>query len=263
MNIPGLSGRKLSGIDRSLDHMTTFVLVPGFFLGGWAWRPVTDTLRAHGHDVYPLTLTGLAERSHLAAPTVDLGVHTDDVVNLLRWEDLHDVVLVGHSYGGLVTTNAADRVPERIGRLVYVDTGPLPDGAAQADFAGPEQAAQDRAVVDEQGDGWLLPAPPWTALAAGVEGVDEATLHRLAELGTPQPYATATAPMRLTGAWEKLPRYSITCSFTVAQIEALAASAPLFRHMAGDNWHHAELPTWHWPMFSRPADLAALLLAGS
>jgi pimeloyl-ACP methyl ester carboxylesterase len=241
--------------------MTTFVLVPGFFLGGWAWRPVTDTLRAHGHDVYPLTLTGLAERSHLAAPSVDLGVHTDDIVNLLRWEDLHDVVLVGHSYGGLVITNAADRVPDRIARLVYVDTGPLPDGAAQADFASPEQAARDRAVVDEQGDGWLLPPPPWADLAAGVEGVDEATLHRLAERGTPQPYATATAPMRLTGAWEKLPRYSITCSFTVAQIEALAASAPLFRHMAGDHWHYAELPTWHWPMFSRPADLAALLLA--
>ncbi|GIE91934.1 alpha/beta fold hydrolase [Actinoplanes regularis] len=243
--------------------MTTFVLVPGFFLGGWAWRPVTDTLRAHGHDVYPLTLTGLAERSHLASPAVDLAMHTDDVVNLLRWEDLHDVVLVGHSYGGLVTTNAADRIPERIARLVYVDTGPLPDGAAQADFAGPEQAARDRVVVDEQGDGWLLPPPPWADLAAGVEGVDGATLRRLAEHCTPQPYATATAPMRLTGAWEKLPRSSISCSFSVAQIEALAASAPLFRHMAGDNWRHTELPTWHWPMFSRPAELASLLLAGA
>jgi pimeloyl-ACP methyl ester carboxylesterase len=240
--------------------MTTYVLVPGFFVGGWAWQPVTDTLRAHGHDVHPLTLTGLAERSHLASPSIDLAVHTDDVVNLLHWEDLHDVVLVGHSYGGLVTTNAADRVPERIAELVYVDTGPLPDGAAQADFAGPEQAARDKAVVDEQGDGWLLPPPRWADLAAGIEGVNEPTLRRLAALSTPQPYATSTAPMRLTGAWEKLPRHAITSSFTTAQIEALAASAPLFRHMAGAGWTYAELPTWHWPMFSRPADLAALLL---
>jgi pimeloyl-ACP methyl ester carboxylesterase len=240
--------------------MTTFVLVPGFYLGGWAWHPVTRTLRAHGHDVYPLTLTGLADRSHLASAKVDLALHADDVVNLLRWEDLHDVVLVGHSYGGLVTTGAADRVPERVAKLVYVDTGPLPDGAAQADFAGPEQAARDRAAVEE-GDGWRLPVPRWDELAAGVEGVGETTLRRLAELSTPQPYATATAPMRLTGAWEKLPRHAITSSFSTAQIEALAASAPLFRHMAGAGWTYDELPTWHWPMFSRPAELAALLLA--
>lgn len=232
--------------------MTTFVLVPGFFLGGWAWRPVTDTLRAHGHDVHPLTLTGLADRSHLATPSVDLAVHTDDVVNLLHWEDLADVVLVGHSYGGLVTTNAADRVPERIAKLVYVDTGPLPDGATQADFAGDAGPAPA---------GPLLPPPAWPELAAGVDGVDEATLSRLASLSTPQPAATATTPMRLTGAWEKLPRHAITSSFTVAQTRALAASAPLFRHMAGDGWTYDELPTWHWPMFSRPADLAALLLA--
>ena len=107
---------------------TTYVLVPGFWLGGWAWRPVTDALRARGHEVYPVTLTGLGERAHLATPDVDLDTHITDVANLLRYEDLRDVVLVGHSYGGLVVTGVADQLPDRVRQLVYVDTGPLPDG---------------------------------------------------------------------------------------------------------------------------------------
>src|SRR5262249_50696546 len=121
------SGRNLSSIDGSVPRMTTFVLVPGFFLGAWAWRPVTAALRAGGHEVHPISLTGLGERVHLSSADVDLETHITDVLNLLRFEDLHDVVLVGHSYGGIVTTAVADRMPERVAKLVYVDTGPLPD----------------------------------------------------------------------------------------------------------------------------------------
>jgi pimeloyl-ACP methyl ester carboxylesterase len=109
----------------------TYVLVPGFWVGGWVWNEVTGMLRARGHDVHPVTLTGLGEREHLATPDVDLDTHITDVENLLRYEDLHDVVLVGHSYGGLVVTAVADRMPERVKQLVYVDTGPLPDGFSQ------------------------------------------------------------------------------------------------------------------------------------
>ena len=93
--------------------MTTYVLLPGFWLGGWAWRPVTDALRAQGHDVYPLSLTGMGERAHLAGPEVDLEVHVTDVLNLLRYEDLTDVVLVGHSYAGIVVSGVADRAADR------------------------------------------------------------------------------------------------------------------------------------------------------
>src|SRR5262245_45554786 len=106
--------------------MTTYLLVPGFWLGGWAWRPVTVALRERGHEVYPVTLTGLGERAHLARPDTDLDVHIEDALNLLRFEDLRDVVLVGHSYAGQVITGVADRIPERVAHLVYVDTGPLP-----------------------------------------------------------------------------------------------------------------------------------------
>jgi pimeloyl-ACP methyl ester carboxylesterase len=244
--------------------MTTFVLVPGFWLGAWAWRPVTDALRGCGDDVYPMSLTGMAERAHLASPDIDVDVHVTDVVNLLRYEDLRDVVLVGHSYGGLVVTAAADRMVDRVAQLVYVDSGPLPDGTSQNDFTPPEQRDSNAALVAGHGDGWLLPPPPWADLAAGVAGVDRAAIARLVERSVPQPWATATSPVRLSGAWEKLPRVGVLSSFTVEQVRGMAAALPIWRHLAGDSglsdqWRYEELPTWHWPMFSRPAELARIL----
>jgi len=245
-----LTGRILSGINRSVQAMTTFVLLPGFWLGAWAWRPVTAQLRSLGHDVYPVSLTGLGERAHLARPDTDLDVHVTDVCNLLHYEDLHEVVLVGHSYAGLVVTAAADRMPDRVAQLVYVDTGPLPDGVAQVDFTPPAERERNAALVAEYGDGWRLPP---------VDGVDDATVARLCDLSVPQPWATATSPVRLTEAWQSLPRLGVLSSFTAAQADDLAATVPLCRHLAGDGWHYEELPTWHWPMLSRPAELAAIL----
>jgi pimeloyl-ACP methyl ester carboxylesterase len=231
------------GIDYSVIRMTTFVLIPGFFLGAWSWRPVTDALRSLGHDVHPLSLTGLGERAHLSNPDVDLETHITDVLNLLRYEDLHDVVLVGHSYGGIVTTAAADRAPDRIAKLVYVDTGPLPDGVSQHDFARQDPP-----------EDWKLPPPDWAAFAP--DGVD---VDALTERAVFQPWKTAIQPVRLTGAWEKLPRLGIMSSMTIAQMEEMAAARPDCRHMAGDQWTFVELPTWHWPMLSRPAELARIL----
>jgi pimeloyl-ACP methyl ester carboxylesterase len=252
------TGRILPGIGRSVILMTTYVLIPGFWLGGWAWRPVTDALRARGHDVYPLSLTGMGERAHLARPDTDLEVHVTDVLNLLRYEDLTDVVLVGHSYAGaVVTTAAADRMPDRVASLVFVDTGPLPDGKSQSDFTEPDEHAANAELVAKYGDGWRLPPPPWEQVAAGVE-LDPGILATLAERSVPQPWATATSPVSLTGAWEKLPRLGVLSSFTEEQARGMAA-APLFQHMSGPRWRYEELPTWHWPMFTRPAELAEIL----
>ena len=239
--------------------MTTFVLVPGFWLGAWAWHSTAAELRRHGHDVYPISLTGLGERAHLARPDTDLDVHVTDVVNLLRYEDLRDVVLVGHSYAGSVVTAAADRVTDRVAQLVYVDTGPLPDGVAQVEFTPPAERERNAALVADHGDGWRLPPPPWADLAAGVPNVDDSIVTLLRERSVDQPWATATAPVRLTGAWEKLPRLGVLSSFTAAQVEGMAATLPLYRHIAGDGWRYEELPTWHWPMLSRPVELAAIL----
>jgi pimeloyl-ACP methyl ester carboxylesterase len=236
--------------------MTTYVLVPGFWLGGWAWRPVADALRARGHEVHALSLTGMGERAHLARPDTDLEVHVTDVVNLLRYEDLTEVVLVGHSYAGaVVTTAAADRMPERVAKLVFVDTGPLPDGVSQSEFDEPDEQAANKARVDEHGDGWQLPPPPWAQLGADL---DPDVLAMLEERSVPQPWLTATTPVSLTGAWEKLPRLGILCGFTEEQARGMAR-VPMFRHMAGEQWQFEELPTWHWPMFTRPAELAEIL----
>lgn len=168
-------------------------------------------------------------------------------------------MLVGHSYGALVTTGAADRVPERVARLVYVDTGPLPDGMAQADFEGPDARAANDEIVRTHGEGWKLPPPPWTALAADVPEVDDAAVAALVDGSQPQPWRTATQPVALTGAWERLRRTGILCSFTVEQMHQMAPHSPAFAHMLDGDWTYVELPTWHWPMVSRPARLAEVL----
>ena len=179
--------------------MTTYVLVGGAWLGGWCWQRVARRLRDNGHDVYPLTLTGLGERVHLASPEVDLETHITDVVNLIEYEGLRDVVLLGHSYAGLVVTGAADRIPERISELVYLDTGPLPDGTVLIETFPPEVRERIEEQVEELGEGWKWPMPSWEELAnfGSLEGVDEDHLRLLYSRATPQPFGTYTRPLRL------------------------------------------------------------------
>ena len=244
--------------------MDAYVLVGGGWLGGWCWQRVARRLREEGHDVYPVTLTGLGERVHLASPQVDLETHITDVVNLIEFEDLHDVVLLGHSYGGLVVTGAADRIPERISQLVYLDTAPLPDGAILLEKFSLSSFERTEDQVQELGEGWKFPIPPPEELAnmASLEGVDEDHLRLLYSRATPQPFGTYTQPLRLKNpAREGLAKLGILCSFSLEQVQEMIASGnPLFRELDGPEWRFVELPTGHWPMFSRPEDLAELLL---
>src|SRR5215218_11345208 len=137
--------------------MATYVLVGGAWLGGWCWQPIARHLRDQGHNSYPLTLTGLGERAHLASPEVDLETHITDVVNLIEFEDLHDVVLVGHSYAGIVVTGVADRIPERISLLAYLDSGPSPDGVSFLDLQPPAARELLERLIEQEGEGWRLP----------------------------------------------------------------------------------------------------------
>src|SRR5215210_2203785 len=121
------------------------VLVPGACLGGWAWRDVAARLRSLGHDVFPVTLTGLGERAHLAGRDVDLHTHIADVLGVLDYEHLRGAVLVGHSYAGVVVTGGADRRPERLNAVVYLDCSSVPDGMSIADVQSPEQREMQRA----------------------------------------------------------------------------------------------------------------------
>lgn len=114
--------------------MATFVLVHGGGHGGWCWQRLTPHLRAAGHEVHTPTLTGVGERVHLLGPDVGLDTHVEDVVAVLKYEDLRDVILVGHSYGGMVITGVADRAPTRVGHLVYLDTAAPSDGQSMVDL---------------------------------------------------------------------------------------------------------------------------------
>lgn len=243
--------------------MSTFVLVPGFWLGAWAWHDVTRELRSQGHDVHPVTLTGLGERAHLAGPGVDLETHVEDVLGVIRAEELNDVILVGHSGGGMAATIAADRLPGRIARLVYVDSGPPVDGVAWLDMFDAEEREPLERLISGPGGGTALPLPPWEALEAmgsSLAGIDEAGLERFARLAAPQPAEMLRQPPRLGSAWEAPAKTLITSSFPLAQVkEMIAAGHPMFAALDSPGWTFAELTTGHWPMFSRPADLAALL----
>ena len=121
--------------------MATYVLVHGGWDGGWAWRAVASQLQAVGHAVFTPTLTGSGERVHLASPTIDLSTHVLDIVNVLHYEDLHDVILVGFSYSGMVITGVAEQVPERLRQLIYLDAFVPQDGESLNDLIGPGLAA--------------------------------------------------------------------------------------------------------------------------
>lgn len=240
--------------------MTDFVLVPGFWLGAWAWQGVAEGLRAAGHGAHPLTLTGVAERAHLATPKVDLDTHTDDIVRYIVEHDLRDVVLVGHSGGGMPVSQAADRIPERIATVVYVDSGPLPDGVSQFDTNPPEEQERLRALI---GDGHLIPPPSWDPAADPVNlaGLTTEMLATLRERATPHPLGAATQPVRRA---RRAPVRAalVACVIPLDQVrEMVAAAHPFFAELAGGEL--LGLPTGHWPMFSDPAGLTNLMIKAS
>jgi pimeloyl-ACP methyl ester carboxylesterase len=233
------------------------------WLGGWVWRDVADVLRADGHLVYPVTLTGLGERQHLGGPHITLDTQITDVVNLLRFENLQDVLLVGHSFAANVITGAAEQAAERIARLVYVDTWPLPEGVAQHDLGVPG-GQEGLEWVKVNGEGWRLPMPTWEAMDEGNELRDLGDAERdfLRERATPQPYNTITQPMHYPKrAWVGLPRTLIWTSLTIAEVEGMVEAYPqVGSTLKEPGWDVCELPTGHWPMVSRSRELAALFM---
>jgi pimeloyl-ACP methyl ester carboxylesterase len=143
--------------------MARFVLVHGAWHGGWCWKKVTPLLRAAGHAVYTPTLMGLGERVHLLSPDIDLATHITDIVNVIEYEDLHEVILVGHSDAAMVITGVAQCVPGRLAHLVYLDAlFPMEEDRSWAALVRRHQpaiAAMADAQIRESGERWLLPPP--------------------------------------------------------------------------------------------------------
>lgn len=223
--------------------MTTYVLVHGAWRGGWCWRDVAGRLRAAGHHVLTPTLTGLGERAHELRPDVGLRTHVDDVVGLLRSADLREVVLVGHSYAGLVVREAADREPGRIARLVLVDAWVGPDGAS-IDGLAPDFF---RAWIDAATTDGVIAVPP--ASTVGVTEPDQVAW--LGERSTPHPRRTFADPTRLTGAVDAIPARAVLC---------VPARFPFGEWARGLGYATVELESGHDAMVTAPGALTGLLL---
>lgn len=242
--------------------MANFILVPGFWLGGWAWRGVEKILRENGHNVFSVTLTGLGERVHLANREIDLDTHVADVVNLIEYNELDEVYLAGHSYGGIVITQIADSIPEKIAKLIYVDAAPLPDGVAMIDFYGEEELNLFEKSSAENAGFVPLPEKDSLLLSETLQDVSDEDWKRFQKLATAQPFGVAYQKLDLKNPKRKdLKKNAILCTFPLAQVKELIESGmPLFQELADPNFEFAELPTGHYPMFSRVEELADLLL---
>ena len=229
----------------------TFVLVHGIWHGGWCWSRVAEVLRRHGHTVTTPTHTGLGERTHLLSASITLDTFVADIVNHLKWEDLSDVVLVGHSFGGAPISGAADRVPERIAKLIYLDAVIMEDGESWFGLLPPDLVADRTKAAEESSEGVSLPIAPPESF--GVTDPDDAAW--LAARLTPHPFATLTTPLRLEQrCGNGLPAHYITCTAPAYRPAALC------RTRAEDRgWPISPLASGHDAMVSHPQETAALL----
>jgi len=230
--------------------MATYVLVHGAWHGGWCWQRVTPLLRAAGHEVWTPTLTGLGERSHLAGPEIDLHTHVQDIVNVLEYEDLQKVILVGHSYGGMVITGVAERAAERLTHLVYLDAFVPRDGQSLLDLV--DQSRRTALQEHAQAGGGLV--PPFPVEAFGIFA--EADMHWVGPKLATHPFRTLAQPVRLTNAAAtKLPRTYVYCHQpAMGPFDQFAE-----RMKTEQGWRYRELATGHDAMVTMPRELTDLL----
>ncbi|MGQ0511847.1 MAG: alpha/beta fold hydrolase [Betaproteobacteria bacterium] len=232
---------------------STFVLVHGAWHGGWCWRRVSDRLLAAGHRVFCPTLTGLGEKAHLLTREVNLTTHIQDVVGLLEAEELKDVVLVGHSYGGIVITGVAAHARARLRQLVYLDSALVEDGAAWSGVAPPAMAAERRRLAQESSGGLSLPAPKAEVFGV-LDAADQAWVERRL---TPHPFASYDQKMNWGGPiGNGLPRIYVDCTNPASA--SLAEMKKLYR--GRPEWYFEELNTGHDAMVSAPEETTRILL---
>ncbi|MEU9139340.1 alpha/beta hydrolase [Streptomyces sp. NPDC048404] len=227
--------------------MVNFVLVAGARLGAWAWDDVVPYLRAAGHGVYPLTLSGLAEKRDVLAGQA---THVQDIVSEIERQGLRDVVLVGHSYSGIPVGQAAERIGDRLARVVFVDSSVPTDGESFVS-AWPDGGAAVKASIAENGGFWpLMPAVHYDG-----EGLTDEQIARLLRGSTPHPGATLTEPAVLAGPLSELPATYVLCLLAGAEPDEDVAELLNSKH-----WRLVKMNTGHWPMFSQPRELAQIFI---
>ncbi|MBN9526646.1 MAG: alpha/beta hydrolase [Alphaproteobacteria bacterium] len=231
--------------------MAIFVAVHGAFFGGWVWKTVADRLAARGHTVHRPSLSGCADREHVGGPDVTLSTHIADIVNLIVAEDLTDVILIGHSYGGMVTTGVAHAIPDRIRAMIHLDALLPVDGECALDLAGWGLQAPAERLANEQGRGWLVPFFLPMAKFCGDDDPARAVLER--KLGG-VPLGPFTERLTACADLDHLPLLYVYCTdeplgmFEVSRDRA--ARLPRGRVVAIDSRHAV--------MLTRPDDIARL-----
>ena len=233
--------------------MATFVIVHGAWSGGHAWRWLRPLLRAAGHEVFTPALTGLGERSHLASAQIDLETHVRDVVGVLEYEDLLQVVLVGHSYGGMVITGVADRVPERLAELVYLDAEVPLDGQCEFDLLAPAERAGYQESARSKGQGWRILPPVPEPLPDDLDANLRWAMSRM----VPQPVATFAQPLRLTNP----AGLGVSHTYVLCTEGKEGQEVPSYvqRAQADPSWRFVELAAGHGAHVTAPQTLADLL----
>jgi pimeloyl-ACP methyl ester carboxylesterase len=236
----------------------TFVLVHGAFHGAWCWTKLAPLLEARGHRVFGPSLPGLGDRATELTADVGLSTHVADIADLIEREDLRDVILLGHSYGGMVITGVADRLPERIGHLVYLDTFVPRDGDSMLSVFPLASLVVGvfRLQARFRGDGWRVDPP--AAEHFGVKQEPDRSWVRRSL--TPQPLKTLVEPLRLTDPQivSRFPRTHIACTgrgWLVSTLQRVFMPLP-----PGPGWKLRSLPTGHDCMITMPRELADLLL---
>ncbi|MCX4977518.1 alpha/beta fold hydrolase [Streptomyces sp. NBC_00620] len=226
--------------------MTEFVLVAGAWLGSWAWDEVVPELRAAGHGTHAVTLSGLADRQNVR---VGRQTHVEDIVNEVERLGLRDVVLVGHSYAGIPVGQAAERIGDRLSHVVFVDSEVPLNGGSFASGWWQGQAAFEAALAGNGGF-WA----PLTAADCEGQGLTDEQIARFVGGSTPHPGATLTDPAVLTRPLGELPATYIKCLLDGPEPNDVVAGL-----LKSEHWRLVELDTGHWPMFSRPRELARIL----
>ena len=226
--------------------MTNFVLVHGAWIGGFCWRPNAQALRKAGHEVYTPTMTGLGERIHLMNPSINLDTHITDIVNVIKYEELSDVVLVGHSYGGMVITGVADALPDRITSLVYLDAFMPKNGQSLVSLVPP--GAPPPAPASE----YTLAPLPGAAFGANPEVAAYVDAHT-----TPHPTACFTQAIKLTSGTDRVKRKT----YIYCNVPAPTVFTPFYEKLKNKkDWTVHTLSCTHFVQIDLPDELTALLL---
>jgi pimeloyl-ACP methyl ester carboxylesterase len=242
--------------------MATFVLVHGAWHGGWCYKQVAAHLRAAGHEVYTPTLSGLGERAHLMSRAVNLDTHIQDIVGVIRWEELSDVVICGHSYGGMVISGVADKVPEKIRAVVYLDAM-LPDnGQSLMDSLTPQMQAAFRDDAKQNGEGYLM--TPMPAAIFRVNAKDAAWVDRMC---VKHPLECFEQKIELTGGIARIGKRTYILAPGWAPPVELGGESPFVpiaeRLKQDKGWRVVSVPCGHDVMVDMPVELAGMLIAAS